>query len=178
VWREDGGPDMTLPGGRRIVWAALALAVAVAAVVAGVLLTRGDSPESVREAAGDTVMAQPEPEDAAGPSPSAEPVPPDSTPVEKPEITPQATALKEQKIPENEGLRPEEAVAGKPPRDGCDHNYGESRQCVPWTFPDGITEPADKCLWLELNGFTAPIKVVGADRQKLDTDGNKIACDG
>ena len=56
--------------------------------------------------------------------------------------------------------------------DGCDHAYGESTQCIPWTFPPGT---ADKCEWLAAHGFTG-IKVVGTDRQKLDVDGDKIAC--
>jgi hypothetical protein len=62
----------------------------------------------------------------------------------------------------------------RPNVDGCDHNYGEITQCVPWTFPAG-TE--DKCAWLAARGF-GTLKVVAADRQRLDPDGNKIACDG
>jgi hypothetical protein len=61
----------------------------------------------------------------------------------------------------------------RPNVDGCDHNYGEVTQCVPWTFPTGTT---DKCTWLAEHGFKK-LKVAAADRQKLDTDGNKIACD-
>lgn len=61
----------------------------------------------------------------------------------------------------------------RPNVDGCDHNYGEITQCVPWTFPPGTT---DKCAWLAERGFQ-PLKVAAADRQKLDPDGNKIACD-
>ncbi|GID93119.1 hypothetical protein ACFQFC_05380 [Amorphoplanes digitatis] len=57
--------------------------------------------------------------------------------------------------------------------DGCDHNYGTITQCVPWTFPDGTT---DRCAWLAGHGFER-LRVVGEDRQKLDSDGNKIACD-
>ncbi|WP_157963484.1 hypothetical protein [Actinocorallia populi] len=169
---------MSLPGGRRAVWGVLAAVVAVVAVVAGVFLTGGEKGATVRDAAADdTSLAQPadesSPQDVA-----AEPVPPDSTPVEKPEVTPQATALRERKIPEAapEGA-PQDAGA---PKDwgGCDRNYGEATQCVPWTFPDGITAYDDKCLWLELNGFTTAIKVVGTDRQKLDNDGDKTACNG
>jgi hypothetical protein len=61
----------------------------------------------------------------------------------------------------------------RPNVDGCDHNYGEITQCVPWTFPKG-TE--DKCAWLAERGFKN-LKVAAADRQKLDPDGNRIACD-
>jgi hypothetical protein len=57
--------------------------------------------------------------------------------------------------------------------DGCDHAYGAPTQCIPWVFPAGTTE---KCAWLAAHGFTA-VKVVGKDRQKLDPDGNGIACD-
>ncbi|MGX6600777.1 hypothetical protein ACWKSP_01370 [Micromonosporaceae bacterium Da 78-11] len=57
--------------------------------------------------------------------------------------------------------------------DGCDHAYGTRLQCVPWTFPEGTT---DKCAWLTEHGFTA-LAVVGKDRQRLDLDGNGIACD-
>lgn len=61
----------------------------------------------------------------------------------------------------------------RPNVDGCDHNYGEVTQCVPWTFPPGTT---DKCAWLAAHGFPA-LRVAAADRQKLDPDGNRIACD-
>jgi hypothetical protein len=57
--------------------------------------------------------------------------------------------------------------------DGCDHAYGLPTQCVPWTFPAGTT---DKCAWLAEHGYTK-LRVVAADRQKLDPDGDKIACD-
>lgn len=156
---------MSLRGDRRIVWGGLALVVVVVAVVAGVLLTRGGS--KAQTVAGDVGG------DVSLTRPTAEPIPPDTTPSETPQITPQATGLKEQRIPESQG------GGGVPPSSGgCDHDYGEATQCVPWTFPDGITEYADKCLWLKLNGFTTTLKVVGTDRQRLDPDGNKIACDG
>ncbi|MFI7547815.1 hypothetical protein [Actinoplanes sp. NPDC049599] len=61
----------------------------------------------------------------------------------------------------------------RPNVDGCDHNYGEITQCVPWTFPPGTK---DKCAWLTERGFL-PLTVAAADRQKLDPDGNKVACD-
>ena len=59
-----------------------------------------------------------------------------------------------------------------PNLDGCDHDYGTVAQCVPATFPAGVT---DKCAWLAAHGFKN-LKVVGVDRQNLDPDGNKIAC--
>jgi len=66
------------------------------------------------------------------------------------------------------------AVLHQPPNiDGCDHDYGERTQCVPWTFPPGVT---DKCAWLTAHGFSA-VRVVGKDRQHLDPDGDGIACD-
>ena len=60
-----------------------------------------------------------------------------------------------------------------PSMDGCDHNYGTRIQCIPWTFPDGVT---DKCAWLAEHGYKT-LKVSGTDRQKLDPDGNRTACD-
>jgi len=56
--------------------------------------------------------------------------------------------------------------------DGCDHNYGEVTQCVPWTFPPGT---ADKCDWLRERGFKE-LRVAGTDRQKLDDDHDGVAC--
>jgi len=60
-----------------------------------------------------------------------------------------------------------------PNLDGCDHDYGTVAQCVPWTFPAGVT---DKCAWLQEHGFVH-LKVVGTDRQHLDPDGDRVACD-
>jgi hypothetical protein len=57
--------------------------------------------------------------------------------------------------------------------DGCDHNYGTRTQCVPLTFPAGVT---DKCEWLAQHGYRG-LKVTGTDRQRLDPDGNDVACD-
>ncbi|GGM99476.1 hypothetical protein FHR83_000492 [Actinoplanes campanulatus] len=61
-----------------------------------------------------------------------------------------------------------------PTIDGCDRNYGTIAQCVPIAFPQGAD---DRCAWLREHGFTA-LKVVGKDRQRLDQNRNKIACDG
>ncbi|WP_328472947.1 hypothetical protein OHA21_11230 [Actinoplanes sp. NBC_00393] len=59
--------------------------------------------------------------------------------------------------------------------DGCDRSYGTRAQCVPWVFPPGVT---DKCAWLAERGYLdPPLAVAGQDRQKLDPDGNGIACD-
>jgi hypothetical protein len=57
--------------------------------------------------------------------------------------------------------------------DGCDHDYGLASQCVPTTYPPGVT---DRCAWLLAHGY-GPLPIVGADRQQLDTDHNGIACD-
>ncbi|MFG1610632.1 hypothetical protein [Actinoplanes sp. NPDC049265] len=69
--------------------------------------------------------------------------------------------------------RPKSATPMPPNTDGCDHNYGTRVQCVPWTFPDDVT---DKCAWLTGHGYR-DLKVVGRDRQKLDPDGDETACD-
>jgi hypothetical protein len=57
--------------------------------------------------------------------------------------------------------------------DGCDHDYGTVNQCVPLTYPPGV---ASRCAWLLAHGF-GPMKVVGMDRENLDTDHNGVACD-
>ncbi|GAB2831945.1 hypothetical protein GCM10022221_33550 [Actinocorallia aurea] len=156
---------MSFPGGRRALWVGIAAAVVVIAVVAGVLLARGGEPEHS--------AANPDVPTLETDPPSAPPIPPDTVPSETPEVTPQA-----------EGLDPVDLDEAPAQGDGaldsgaCDRHYGESTQCVPAVFPDGITEYADKCLWLEVNGFGDAVAVKGGDPQRLDPDGNKIACDG
>jgi hypothetical protein len=59
-----------------------------------------------------------------------------------------------------------------PHLDGCDHNYGTVNQCVPWSFPDGVT---DRCGWLREHHFGA-LRVRGVDRLGLDTNHDRIAC--
>jgi hypothetical protein len=57
--------------------------------------------------------------------------------------------------------------------DGCDHDYGTTSQCVPWTIP----APAGQgCQWLAAHGF-GPLKVRGRDRLGLDTNHDGTACD-
>lgn len=68
---------------------------------------------------------------------------------------------------------PKTTVNVTPNVDGCDHNYGTKTQCIPLTFPDGVT---DKCRWLKEHDFTA-VLVAGEDRQKLDSDHDGTACD-
>jgi hypothetical protein len=58
--------------------------------------------------------------------------------------------------------------------DGCDHDYGNTGQCVPWKIEGSTT--AARCDWLTAHGF-GPLKVHAKDRQHLDTDGNGTACD-
>ncbi|WP_460363166.1 hypothetical protein, partial [Actinocorallia lasiicapitis] len=103
--------------------------------------------------------------------PSAEP-----RPRAAPSVTPQATGLADEAFSADpkavSSAKPAEVAEGY---DGCDHNYGTVSQCVPWRFPDGIGRVPDKCEWLRLNGFR-DLPVVGKDRQGLDADGDKIAC--
>jgi hypothetical protein len=56
--------------------------------------------------------------------------------------------------------------------DGCDHDYGTVGQCVPWSFPAGVT---DRCAWLREHRF-GPLRVRGVDRLRLDTNHDRIAC--
>ncbi len=67
-------------------------------------------------------------------------------------------------------------VKTPPHIDGCDHDYGNANQCVPWTIP--AASAAAKCAWLHSNGFGA-LKVVGTNRQDLTetwTDGVAYVC--
>lgn len=57
--------------------------------------------------------------------------------------------------------------------DGCDHGYGSTGQCIPWSFPPGTD---DKCAWLAERDY-GTLAVRGADRHELDPDGNGVACD-
>jgi len=57
--------------------------------------------------------------------------------------------------------------------DGCDHDYGEANQCVPWKIP-GST-PQAQCAWLASNGFGA-LKVYGTNRQHLPEDAQGYVC--
>jgi hypothetical protein len=56
--------------------------------------------------------------------------------------------------------------------DGCDHTYGNVGQCVPATFPAGVT---DRCAWLRAHNF-GPLRVHGPDRLRLDSNHDRIAC--
>ncbi|GAA2854256.1 hypothetical protein Acy02nite_49410 [Actinoplanes cyaneus] len=71
------------------------------------------------------------------------------------------------------GKSPKTPVRVAPMVDGCDRNYGTKAQCVPINYPKGVT---DRCAWLTAHGFTR-VAVVGKDRQHLDPDHDKIACD-
>jgi hypothetical protein len=56
--------------------------------------------------------------------------------------------------------------------EGCDYAYGDRTVCVPWEFPEGVT---DGCAWLRERGYK-PLKVNGRDRHGLDRNGDGIAC--
>ena len=56
--------------------------------------------------------------------------------------------------------------------EGCDYAYGDRTVCVPWEFPEGVT---DGCAWLRERGYK-PLKVNGRDRHNLDRNGDGIAC--
>ncbi|MFC1443011.1 hypothetical protein ABUW04_32685 [Streptacidiphilus sp. N1-10] len=57
--------------------------------------------------------------------------------------------------------------------DGCDHDYGTTNQCVPWSIQGATT--AARCDWLTAHGF-GPLKVYGKDRQHLDSNKDGTAC--
>ncbi|GAA4675415.1 hypothetical protein [Phytohabitans rumicis] len=56
--------------------------------------------------------------------------------------------------------------------EGCDYSYGDRTVCVPWEFPEGVT---DKCAWLKERGYK-PLQVNGRDRHGLDRNGDGIGC--
>ena len=171
----------------------LAAVVALVAAAAAVLLTLGRAGLAGAGAAPSPAAAPPpapaitdstwplystapaEPS-APPPSPSAEPGKATSTVAVAPAAPfvqhfadgPTASPLPKQKSP-TAPLKVSAFV------DGCDHNYGTRTQCVPLTFPDGITGVEAKCAWLAAHGFTNLI-VAGQDSQGLDPDGDGTAC--
>jgi hypothetical protein len=58
---------------------------------------------------------------------------------------------------------------------GCDYDYGQASQCVPWQIP--ASTPQAKCGWLQANGF-GPLKVVGVNRQHLPENAHGYVCAG
>jgi hypothetical protein len=59
--------------------------------------------------------------------------------------------------------------------DGCDHDYGQPGQCVPWEIP--ASTPRAACAWLKSNGF-GPLKVYGTNRQNLPENAQGYVCAG
>jgi hypothetical protein len=112
---------------------------------------------------------------AATQTPLADPLPPDTVPSESPTIEPYATAPEEKAVTASPEAKKSPMLVPKN-FDGCDHSYGEISQCIPSTFPGGLTSPAQKCKWLAGHGLPHP-KVLGNDSQHLDADHNKVACD-
>ncbi|ROO88717.1 hypothetical protein EDD29_6395 [Actinocorallia herbida] len=150
-------------GTKRVRIAVAAGVVALGITGTGVYLgTQHALPGQEGPAKADALLA---PDDGEG----IVPTPPETTPTAE-AVTPQATDLRETRLPSTS------PKADGTSNDGCDPAYGEPTQCVPWVFPDGITAYSDKCLWLKINGF-GEVRVVGTDRQRLDPDKNKIACD-
>ncbi|GAA2729896.1 hypothetical protein [Actinocorallia aurantiaca] len=96
---------------------------------------------------------------------------PDDT---EPEVRPYATGLS------GRVHTPRPAPSAPPaaaPGDGCDHAYGETGQCVPWTFPSSVKTVEERCEWLRDLGFPSPLASRGDDRHGLDPDGDGLACE-
>ncbi|HXA57629.1 MAG TPA: hypothetical protein VNW94_00550 [Streptosporangiaceae bacterium] len=87
-----------------------------------------------------------------------------------PHVQPFATQLAGARAQGPLPRRPEVPVV--PQIDGCDHAYGGIGQCVPWTFPAGVT---DRCGWLRAHGLHS-LPVRGKDRQHLDPRHTGTAC--
>jgi hypothetical protein len=173
--------------GIRRPWAVIAAtAVAAAAAIAAVMMSQGhdgsvhygapvtapaDSWSALRGPvpAGSGAAAFTATGSPAGATPPAAGAPGTVSPfvvgfAQQPGVTPQPP------VPSPTSVSPAETSL-----DGCDHHYGDNPQCVPWTFPAGVTSVADKCAWLAAHGF-GPLAVHGADRQHLDTNLDGIAC--
>jgi len=59
--------------------------------------------------------------------------------------------------------------------DGCDYDYGQPEQCVPWQIPGPA--PEAKCAWLKANAFL-PLRLVGVNRQHLPVSARGYVCAG
>jgi hypothetical protein len=68
--------------------------------------------------------------------------------------------------------RPQPPAPVPPDVDGCNRAYGNAAQCIPSELPPGQT---DYCEYLRSHGFP-PVRVNGSDPERLDADGNGIAC--
>ena len=111
-------------------------------------------------------------------------VPPDEGPVGSPEVFPSpgdptTPAPYIQPFAQLPGATPQPPLPGPPVSspllvgiDGCDRRYGSVVQCIPATFPPGVT---DRCTWLGERGF-GPLPVHGEDGQGLDPNGDGTAC--
>lgn len=176
---------------RQKLWYSLGAAITLVAVVIGVLMFSDDdgtgaSPKNTAAApvADGLPTEEPDPEwekEAASdpeftPAPEITPgeTPPVLEPSEKPKIDPQAEGL--EPIDDSAEYDPKIPAPVRPGGDGCDHNYGKVPLCVPYDFPAPITTVAQKCDWLQAQGFK-DVKVSGKDRQGLDQNKNGIACD-
>ncbi|MEU0113133.1 hypothetical protein ABZ137_05240 [Streptomyces bobili] len=47
---------------------------------------------------------------------------------------------------------------------------------MPWTFPKKLNTVAERCDWLEKNGYGTGLKVSGRDRHGPDRTKDGIAC--
>lgn len=86
-----------------------------------------------------------------------------------------ATGLPEPLIVASRPGTPPTSPAVDFPADGCDHDYGEPDQCIPWGLPEGLEDIKAKCAYLKPDGKT--FRVRGGDRHRVDPDKNGIACD-
>lgn len=161
--------------GRRQRWGAAGLLVAVLLGFGGWLAAEGSDSDLLwfdGVASSDTTADEETGESGVGPAEgsggereagSAESAPPYVQPfAQQPDSTPHT------------GLpSPTAGVEIAEGSDGCDHAYGDRHVCVPWQFPDGVT---DKCAWLKSHGFEALKITGGRDRHGLDRNGDGIAC--
>ncbi|ATO85400.1 hypothetical protein ACWT_5985 [Actinoplanes sp. SE50] len=175
----------------RITWLSVAVGTAAAAAVLVTLGRAAFTPPSVVAAAPAVAATVPPSVVAAAPAVAAtvppSPPAPVASPAERP-ATASAAVPAVRPAPFVQHFAGGPAASPAAPRkspagpvkvsafvDGCDHNYGTPTQCVPLTFPGGLTDAATKCAWLTAHGFTSLV-VAGRDDQRLDPDGDHVAC--
>ncbi|GIG90482.1 hypothetical protein [Plantactinospora endophytica] len=160
--------------GQLAVAAGLVLLVLVVGVV-GVLVAGGGDSDILWGGGTSATPADEPAEESGGESePGQRPDAPDPTgPVGAPPPYVQPFAQQPGAKPRGAGPSPTAGVEIAEGTDGCDHAYGDRDVCVPWKFPDGVT---DRCGWLRERGFE-PLKITGGrDRHGLDRNDDGTAC--
>jgi hypothetical protein len=119
-----------------------------------------------------TTFASAQPEATLTVSPSQAAATPGPDVIKFNSSPPGTQAVKKTQVVNNKYDRPIPEPANL---DGCDHDYGQPDQCVPWQIP--ASSPQAACVWLRANGF-GPLKVYGTNRQNLPENAEGYVCAG